>query len=173
MNIPTRPYFYGFPRVGKTVHAYTREEWGIGASSGGGRQNAIRSFYFSLAAMALFVPAALACAVLTVIAVFQFPAMVLAFLFFGLIFGLGVVQGYFNLKSEWRGRKLRKLNRLPKPWFTASDDQAYDWFTLHPSPQIQMTPEFFPESVQLQTAGADRRDRMGPPYNRPNVSDSA
>ncbi|WP_128081692.1 hypothetical protein [Arthrobacter sp. TB 26] len=102
MSIPSRPYFYAHPRDGKSVHAYTKEEWGIGASSGGGRQYAIRSFDFSLAVTALFVPAALACAVLAVVAVFKFPAMVLAFLLFGPIFGLGVVQGYFNLKAEWR-----------------------------------------------------------------------
>ena len=149
MSIPSRPYFYAQPRDGKTVHAYTREEWGIGASSGGGRQYAIRSFYFSLAVTALFVPAALACAVLAVVAVFKFPAMAPAFLLFGLVFGFGVVQGCFNLKTEWRGRKLRKLNGLPKPWFTASDDQAYKWFSEHPTPRVPLTAENFPESVKL------------------------
>lgn len=156
MSIPTRPLFYGHPRDGKAVYAYTKKEWGIGASSGGGRQHAIRSFYFSLAVAALFVPAALACAVMAVIAVFTLPAMSLVFLFFGLTFGLGVVQSYFNLGSEWRGRKLRKLNALPKPWFTASDDHAYEWFTAHPSPRVPLTPEYFPESVQLQRSGPAR-----------------
>jgi hypothetical protein len=152
VSIPSRPFFYGHPRDGKTVYAYTKEEWGIGASSGGGRQYAIRSFYFSLAVSVLFALATLACAVLAVIALLKPSAMFLAFLFFGLIFGLGVVQSYFNLTAEWRGRKLRKLKGLPKPWFTASDDHAYEWFTEHPSPMIPLTPEYFPESVRLRPA---------------------
>jgi hypothetical protein len=45
--------------------------------------------------------------------------MVLAFLFFGLIFGLDVVQGCVNLRSEWCARKLRELSELPKPWIVA------------------------------------------------------
>lgn len=151
MSIPSRPFFYAHPRDGKTVHAYTRDEWGLGASSGGGRQYAIRSFYFSLVVTALFVPATLACAVLAVISLFKSPAMTVVFLLFGLIFGLGVVQGFFNLRSEWRGRKLRKLKGLPKPWFTASDDHAYEWFTAHPAPHIPLTREYFPESVKLRT----------------------
>jgi hypothetical protein len=157
VSIPSRPYFYGYARTGKTVHAYTRDEWGIGASSGGGRQYAIRSFYFSIALSVMFVVATLACTVLAVIAVLKPSAMFLAFLFFGLIFGLGVLQSYFNLTSEWQGRKLRKLKGLPKPWFTASDDRAYEWFKEHPSPQIPLTPEYFPESVQLQRSEPARR----------------
>ncbi|WP_017198358.1 hypothetical protein [Arthrobacter sp. M2012083] len=45
----------------KTIFAYTKEEWGIGASSGGGDYNLIRSFYFSLALTILMAPVALFC----------------------------------------------------------------------------------------------------------------
>lgn len=31
-----RPYYYGYAMTGKTIYVYTKEEWGIGASSGGG-----------------------------------------------------------------------------------------------------------------------------------------
>lgn len=148
-RLVNRPYYYGYAAAGKTIYAYTKDEWGLGASSGGGRQYAIRSFYFSLAVTALFVPATLACVVLAIIAVFTFPLMTLFLLVLGAVFGLGVVQGYFNLAAEWKARKLRKLNGLPKPWFTASDDHAYEWFTEHPDPRVQMTPEYFPEAVTL------------------------
>jgi hypothetical protein len=39
-----RPFYYAYGSSGKTVYAYTKEEWGIGASSGGGDHNLIRSY---------------------------------------------------------------------------------------------------------------------------------
>jgi len=39
-----RPYYYGSNKISRTVHAYTQEEWGLGASSGGGDAYTIRSF---------------------------------------------------------------------------------------------------------------------------------
>lgn len=39
-----RPFHDGHAVGGKTIYAYTEEEWGIGASSGGGDHNLIRSF---------------------------------------------------------------------------------------------------------------------------------
>lgn len=151
MSAKRRLYFYGYPRAGKAIYAYTKDEWGLGASSGGGDHNLIRSFYFSLVITVLmFLPATLICAIFAIIALFKFPVMSLVFLFFGLVFGLGVVQGYFNITEEWRGRKLRKLKGLPKPWFTAHDDHAYEAFLKHPSPHIPLTLEYFPESRILR-----------------------
>lgn len=109
-----RPYYYGYARTGKTVYAYTKQEWGMGAGSGGGM------------------------------------------VFFGLIFGLGVLQGYLNVQEEWRGRKARKLKGLPKPWWQAADDHAYEWFLTHPDSRIQMTLDYFPHSAKLRRQEAAR-----------------
>ena len=43
-RIINRPFYYAYGSSGKTVYAYTKEEWGIGASSGGGDHNLIRSY---------------------------------------------------------------------------------------------------------------------------------
>ena len=129
-----RPFHYGDPRGSKTVYAYTEEEWGIGASAGGGDHNLIRSFYFSLVmTVLLFLPATLGCLFLAVITLFKLPVMALVMLFFALVFGLVVVQGYFNVTQEWRGRKARKLKGLPKPWVRVHDDHAYECFLQHPA----------------------------------------
>jgi len=144
-RILNRPYYYAYSRSGKTIYAYTREEWGIGASSGSADYNLIRSFYFSLAiTLLVFLPATLGCVFLMIVGVFKMPLMTVIFLFFGLVFGLGLVQGYFNIAEEWRGRKLRKLKGLPKPWWTADDERAYQWFLRNPTPHIEMTEEYFP-----------------------------
>ena len=147
----SRPYYYGYAMTGKTIYLYTKEEWGIGASSGGGDHNLIRSFYFSLLATVLiFLPASLACLVIGLLVLFKMPLMTLVMVFFGLIFGFGVLQGYFNVQEEWRGRKARRLRGLPKPWWKAADDHAYEWFVSHPDPRIQMTLDYFPYSVKLR-----------------------
>ena len=145
-----RPYYYGYPMMGKTIYAYTREEWGIGASSGGGDHNLIRSFYFSLALTVLLAPAALGCLLFGVLALFEMPIMTLVMIVFGALFGFGFLQCCFNVKEEWRGRQVRKLKGLPKPWWAAADDHAYEWFLKHPSPHIMMTLEYFPNSVKLR-----------------------
>lgn len=136
---------YGYAFGSRTVYAYTEEEWGLGAGDGGGDHNTIRSFYFSLFMMILFAPVTLGCLVLAVITVFELPVMTLVMLFFGALFGFAVLQCYFNLQQELRGRKARKLRGLPKPWLAAGDDEAYEWFLKHPSPHIPMTLEYFPD----------------------------
>ncbi|MDR6414099.1 hypothetical protein [Pseudarthrobacter sulfonivorans] len=149
-----RPFYYGYPMRGKTVYSYTREEWGIGASSGGGDHNLIRSFYFSLALTVLLTPVALGCLLFGVLALFEMPVMALVMVLFGALFGFGVLQCCFNVKEEWRGRKARKLKGLPKPWWKAADDHAYEWFLKHPSPHIPVTLEYFPESRILRKQAA-------------------
>jgi hypothetical protein len=154
-----RPYYFGYAKTGKTIYAYTEEEWGIGASSGGGDHNLIRSFYFSILLTVLIaLPAsliALAFGVILLVNLFfdlsiTGLVMGLVAVFFGLLFGLAVVQGYVNVTEEWRGRKARKRSGLPKPWWTADDDRAYEWFLGHPDPRIRMTLDFFPYSVKLR-----------------------
>jgi hypothetical protein len=144
-----RPYRYGYAKAGKTVYAYSREEWGLGASSGGGDHNLIRSFYFSLIMAVVFTPVALGCLVLGVLALFKMPIMALVMVFFGALFGFAVLQCLVNVKEEWRGRKARRLKGLPKPWLEAPDDHAYEWFRVHPSPPMPLTSEYFPNSVIL------------------------
>ena len=95
-------------------------------------------------------PVSLFCLLLGILAIFKMPIMGLVMVFFGLLFGLAVVQGYFNITEEWRGRKARKLKGLPKLWWEADDDRAYDWFLKHPDPRIQMTLDYFPYSVKLR-----------------------
>ncbi|GGH94635.1 hypothetical protein GCM10007170_18290 [Arthrobacter liuii] len=70
-------------------------------------------------------------------------------MFFAVLFGLAVIQCWVNV-HEWLGRKARKLNGLPKPWWEASDDEAYKWFLRYPDHRIQMTLDFFPYSVRIR-----------------------
>jgi hypothetical protein len=160
-RVINRPYYYGYAKTGKTIYAYTREEWGIGASSGGGDHNLIRSFYFSILLTVLIaLPASLFALAFGVILLFNLSimglVMGLVMVFFGLLFGLGVVQGYFNITQEWRGRKARKRIGLPKPWWEADDDRAYEWFLNYPDHRIQMTLEYFPYSVKLRKEHEER-----------------
>jgi hypothetical protein len=70
--------------------------------------------------------------------------------FFGLLFGLAFLQCWLNVREEWRGRKARKPTGLPKPWWVADDDRAYEWFLKYPDHRIQMRLEYFPYSVKLR-----------------------
>jgi len=150
-RVNNRPYYYGYAKTGTTIYAYTKEEWGIGASSGGGDHNLIRSFYFSILLTVLIaLPASLFALAFGVILLFNLSIMGLVMVFFGLLFGLAVLQGYFNVTEEWQGRNARKRSGLPKPWWTADDDRAYGWFREHPDPRIQMTLDYFPYSVTLR-----------------------
>lgn len=160
-RVINRPYYYGYAKTDKTIYAYTKEEWGIGASSGGGDHNLIRSFYFSLFLTVLIaLPASLFALAFGVILLFNLSirglVMGLVMVFFGLLFGLAVVQGYVNVTEEWRGRKARKRSGLPKPWWTADDDRAYEWFLEQPDPRIQMTLDYFPYSVKLRKEDEER-----------------
>ena len=95
--------------------------------------------------MFVALPVTLGCAFFVVAFLFESPLMALIPLFFGLLFGLAVLQGYVNLAQEWQGRKARKRKGLPKPWFTVPDDHAYEWFLAHPSPDVPLTLEYFPD----------------------------
>lgn len=153
-DLSRRPYDYGSNTVGRTVHAYTKEEWDLVVSSGGGDHNTIRSFWFSLElTVVVALPATLFCALLAVAALFRCPLMALILLLFGLLFGLAVLQGHFNIAEEWRGRKARKRKGPPKPWFTVPDDHAYEWFLAHPSPDVPLTLEYSPECRLLRPGG--------------------
>jgi hypothetical protein len=145
-----RPFYYGYSMRGKTIYAYTKEEWGIGASSGGGDYNLIRSFYFSLFLTVLVAPLSLFALFLGIFMLFKPSVFGLVPVFFGLLFGLAFLQCWLNVREEWRGRKARKLTGLPKPWWVADDDRAYEWFLKYPDHRIQMRLEYFPYSVKLR-----------------------
>lgn len=72
---------------------------------------------------------------------FKLSILGLVPVFFGLLFGLAFLQCWFNVSEEWRGRKARKFRGLPKPWWEADDDRAYEWFLKYPDTRIQMTLE--------------------------------
>ncbi|MGX9900895.1 hypothetical protein ACW0JT_15365 [Arthrobacter sp. SA17] len=97
-----RPFYYGYPAVGKTVYAYTKEEWGIGASSGGGDHNLIRSLYFSLFMAVVMAPVSLFCLLLGILALLKLPIMALVMVFFGVLFGFAFLQCWFNVTQELR-----------------------------------------------------------------------
>lgn len=159
--IPQRRLYYGCAGVGKPVHAYTKEEWGIGASSGGGDHNLIRSLYFSLFMAILIAPVSLFCFVLGVAMTFQLPIMALVMVFFGLLFGVAFLQCWMNVAEELRGRKARKLKGLPKPWWEAPDEHAYKWFVEHPTPYVPLTLEYFPEHHLLQKQAEGLYNQQG------------
>jgi hypothetical protein len=153
-----RPFYYGYSASGSTIYAYTKEEWGIGAGSGGGDNNLIRSLYFSIFQLIISVPVALVALAFGIVLLFSpLPVMALFMLLFAAVFGLSVVQSVFNIRQEWQGRKARKPNGLPKPWLTAGDDEAYVWFLRHPDPRILMTLDYFPHSVKLRKAADPHR----------------
>lgn len=157
-RVLNRPYRYGCSIADKTVRAYTKEEWGIGASAGGGDHNLIRSFYFSIFLLVMSAAASLGALIFGIAAVFSpAPIIALFLLFFAALFGLAGVQSFFNISQEWRGRKARKLSGLPKPWLTVGDDEAYEWFLKHPDPRIRMTLDYFPYSVKLRGAESAAR----------------
>lgn len=93
--------------------------------------------------------------------------------FFGALFGFAFLQCWFNVKEEWRGRKARKLNSLPKPWWVAADDYAYEWFLTHPDPRIQMTLDYFPYFRETSQPGGSLvirpKDRDGKSGSAPDL----
>lgn len=54
------------------------------------------------------------------------------------------------LDRRLRAIRARKRSGLPKPCWTAYDDRAYERFLKHPDPRIQMSSEYFPNSVKLR-----------------------
>jgi hypothetical protein len=152
-RVLNRPFHYGYSMAGSTIYAYTKEEWGIGAGSGGGDHNLIRSFYFSISQLVISAPVSLAALTFGIVTLSSpVPIMALFMLLFAALFGLSFIRSVLNIRQEWQGRKARKLSGLPKPWLTAEDHEAYEWFLQHPDPRIPMTLDYFPYSVKLRKA---------------------
>ncbi|MBT2594520.1 hypothetical protein [Arthrobacter sp. ISL-72] len=141
-----RPYYYA-TSMEKTVHAYTRDEWGIGGSqpSGNYSVHTTTGLYIVTILMtipAIFAPLLLIIAVASLNIIVGLLALVCTVLFTGgWLFGIG------NLRRERQASKQRRLKGLPKPRFALSDDHARDWFESHPS-GIAITRENFPDSTR-------------------------
>ena len=155
-------YWYGYGGWSKEVviHAYTREEWGLGGHSATASANMANSFVGqSIVALLMTVPAILAplgilFGILTLFMSFPDPGdmgMGLIFIIGSLLctalFTGGWLLSIRSLRAELRARKLRKPRGLPKPMYAVTDDQARRWFEEHPG-TLEITRENFPHSTR-------------------------
>lgn len=128
-----------------TVHAYSREEWGIGGSQPYGNYSVHTVTGLVTVTALMTIPAVLA-PVMLVIAVARLNfGIALLFLAGTALFTGGWLLGLRALRRESTAGKLRPLKGLPKPRFAVTDDQARRWFEEHPA-GIPLTRENFPDS---------------------------
>lgn len=141
-----RPYFYA-TGMERTVHAYTKDEWGIGGAQPSGNYSVHTGTGLLIVTVLMTVPAIGAPFMLII----GLGSLNLIFALFGMVgtvlFTGGWLLGIKNLRREWRASKQRKLKGLPKPRFALTDDQARTWFEANPSP-IAITRENFPDSTR-------------------------
>lgn len=140
----SRPFYYGYGND-KTIHAYTREEWGIGGALPSGNY-ATRSLVGIIAATCFMVPATLFSIFLVCVTAARMSWFAFIALFFALLFGSAVLTGFLTIIHEAKARGLRKEAGLPKPRFSVTDHQALDWFSKNPSGKIALTIENFPDA---------------------------
>ncbi|WP_426987309.1 hypothetical protein [Pseudarthrobacter sp. Y6] len=141
-----RPYYYA-TGMERKVHAFTRDEWGIGGSqpSGNYSVHTATGLYIVTILMtipAIFAPLLLIVAVASLNLIVGLLALVCTVLFTG-----GWLFGIRNLHRERQASKLRRLRGLPKPRFALNDDKARSWFEANPS-GIAITRENFPDSTR-------------------------
>lgn len=140
----SRPWYFG-TGMDSTVHAYTREEWGIGGSQPFGNYTAHTVTGLVTVTALMTIPAILA-PVLLIIAIARLNVgMALLFLVCTALFTGGWLLGLRSLRRESTAGELRRLKGLPKPRFAVTDDQARRWFEDHPA-GIPLTRENFPDS---------------------------
>lgn len=137
-----RPYFYGYGN-GSTIHAYTKEEWGIGAPLPGGNY-ATHSVALLTFAVIVMIPATLGATFITVVLAVHLSWVALIALFFSLLFGMGTLMSITTIKNEMKARGLRRAKGIPKPRLIASDEEARRWFMKNPSPLVPVTSDSFP-----------------------------
>ncbi|MGX5715344.1 hypothetical protein [Arthrobacter sp. MAHUQ-56] len=141
-----RPYFYA-TGTERTVHAYTKDEWGIGGSQPSGNYS-VHTITGLFAVTAIMTVPALGAPLLLIIALASLNVIVVIFGLLGtVLFTGGWLLGVRSLRREVRASKKRKSKGLPKPRFALSDDQARAWFEAHPS-NIAITRENFPDSTR-------------------------
>lgn len=141
-----RPYFYA-TGMDRTVHAYTKEEWGIGGSQPTGNYSVHTTTGLFVVTALMTIPA-LGAPLLLIIAVSSLNIIVALFgLLATVLFTGGWLLGIRNLRREWRASKQRRLKGLPKPRFALTDDQARTWFEANPS-NVAITRDNFPDSTR-------------------------
>lgn len=129
-----------------TIHAYTREEWGIGGSQPFGNYSVHTVAGLAIVTALMTIPALLAPVMLVVAVVRLNLGVALLFLACTALFTGGWLLGLLALRNESTAGKLRRLKGLPKPRFAVTDDQARGWFEEHPA-GIPVTRENFPDST--------------------------
>jgi hypothetical protein len=131
----------------RTVHAYTKEDWGIGGAQPSGNYSVHTTTGLFVVTALMTIPA-LGAPLLLIIALASLNLIVVVFGLLGtVLFTGGWLLGFNNLRRELRASKLRKLKGLPKPRFALTDDQARTWFEANPS-DIVITRENFPDSTR-------------------------
>lgn len=140
----SRPWYFG-TGMDSAIHAYTREEWGIGGSQPYGNYS-VHTVTGLVTVTALMTLPAFLAPVMLVIAVARLnPGVALLFLACTALFTGGWLLGLRALRKESKAGTLRRLKGLPKPRFTVTDDQARRWFEENPA-GIPVTRENFPDS---------------------------
>jgi hypothetical protein len=140
-----RPYFYatGMERV---VHAYTKDEWGIGGSQPSGNYSVHTTTGLFIVTALMTIPA-FGAPLMLIVALASLNIVVAIFGLLGtVLFTGGWLLGVRSLRRELRASRLRKLKGLPKPRFALTDDQARAWFEANPS-NIPISIENFPDST--------------------------
>jgi hypothetical protein len=141
-----RQYFYA-TGMERTVHAYTKEEWGIGGAQPTGNYSVHTTTGLFVVTALMTIPA-LGAPILLIIALASLNLIVVVFGLLGtVLFTGGWLLGIMNLRRELRASRQRKLKGLPKPRFALTDDQARAWFESNPS-GIAITRENFPDSTR-------------------------
>ncbi|SEP56505.1 hypothetical protein SAMN05444745_10121 [Arthrobacter sp. OV608] len=141
-----RQYFYA-TGMERTVHAYTKEEWGIGGAQPTGNYSVHTTTGLFVVTALMTIPA-LGAPLLLIIALASLNLIVVVFGLLGtVLFTGGWLLGIMNLRRELRASRQRRLKGLPKPRFALTDDQARAWFESNPS-GIAITRENFPDSTR-------------------------
>ena len=141
-----RQYFYA-TGMERTVHAYTKEEWGIGGAQPTGNYSVHTTTGLFVVTALMTIPA-LGAPILLIIALASLNLIVVVFGLLGtVLFTGGWLLGIMNLRRELRASRQRRLKGLPKPRFALTDDQARAWFESNP-PGIAITRENFPDSTR-------------------------
>ncbi|HSO92701.1 MAG TPA: hypothetical protein VLR70_16330 [Arthrobacter sp.] len=141
----SRPWYFG-TGTDSTIHAYTREEWGIGGSQPNGNYSVHTVTGLVTVTALMTIPALLAPVMLVIAVVGLNLGVGLLFLACTVLFTGGWMLGLFALRDESAAGKLRRLKGLPKPRFAVTDDQARRLFEEHPA-GIPVTRENFPDST--------------------------
>ena len=140
-----RPWYFGHGMDG-TIHAYTREEWGIGGAQPSGNYSVHSVTGLVAVTVLMTIPALLAPVMLVIAVLGMNPGIALLFLCCTALFTGGWLLGLLALRNEFTASRLRRLKGLPNPRFAVTDDQARGWFEENPA-GIPVTHENFPDST--------------------------